>query len=51
MWQFLKITNETFSEKGITIPLPAQATIIIEERLEKGIQAQADIFGEHMKEV
>ena len=51
MWQFLKVTNETFSEKGITIPLPAQATIIIEERLEKGIQAQADIFGEHMKEV
>lgn len=50
MWPFLKATNEVFSEKGIGLPLPSQATATAEERLEKGAQAQAEIFGEHMKE-
>lgn len=50
MWQFLKITNEIFSEREITIPLPAQTTTNLENRLKKGIQVQAAIFGEHMKE-
>ncbi len=50
MWQFLRVTNEIFSEKEIALPLPSQATTTMEERLEKGAQAQAEIFGEHMKE-
>lgn len=50
MWEFLRVTNEIFSEKGIVLPLPGQATTTMEDRLEKGVQAQADIFGEHMKE-
>ncbi len=50
MWQFLKATNELFSEKEIALPLPTQATTTLEDRLEKGVQAQAAIFGEHMKE-
>lgn len=50
MWPFLKATNEVFSEKGIVLPLPSQATATMEDRLEKGAQAQAEIFGEHMKE-
>lgn len=50
MWPFLKATNEVFSEKGIGLPLPSQATATVEDRLEKGVQAQAEIFGEHMKE-
>lgn len=50
MWQFLNVTNEIFTEKEIALPLPSQATTTMEERLEKGAQAQAEIFGEHMKE-
>lgn len=50
MWQFLNVTNEILSEKGVALPLPSQTTTTMEERLEKGAQAQAEIFGEHMKE-
>ena len=50
MLPFLSRTNEIFSEKGIELPLPAQATTTLENRLEKGVEAQAEIFGEHMKE-
>lgn len=50
MWPFLKATNEVFSEKRIGLPLPSQASATMEDRLEKGAQAQAEIFGEHMKE-
>lgn len=50
MLPFLSRTNEIFSEKGIELPLPAQATTTLENRLEKGVEAQAEIFGEHLKE-
>lgn len=47
---FLTVTNEIFAEQGITLPLEGQATTTMEDRLEKGVQAQADIFGDGMKE-
>ncbi len=47
---FLDITNELFSARGIALPLEGQATTTMENRLEKGVQAQAEIFGDHMKE-
>lgn len=47
---FLTVTNEVFTELGIGLPLPNQSTTTIENRLEKGIQAQAEIFGDRMKE-
>ena len=50
MLEFLKVTNEVFTKKGIELPLQSQTTTTIENRLEKGIQAQVDIFGEHMNE-
>ena len=50
MLEFLKVTNEVFTKKGIELPLESQTTTTIENRLEKGIQAQVDIFGEHMNE-
>ena len=49
MFEFLKVTNEVFNKKGIELPLQSQTTTI-ENRLEKGIQAQVDIFGKHMNE-
>ena len=50
MLPFLKCTNEIFKERNISQPLPCQATATLENRLSKGSEAQAEIFGEHMKE-
>lgn len=50
MLPFLEITNEVLLEKGIPLPVEKRATTNSENRLEKGAQAQADIFGEQMKE-
>lgn len=49
-WPFLSLANEILKERGVTLPLPGQATTTAEDRLEKGAAAQAEIFGEHMKE-
>ena len=50
MLPFLEITNEVLLEKGIPLPVEKRATTNSDNRLEKGAQAQADIFGEQMKE-
>ena len=47
---FLNITNQVLTEKGIALPLPDQAATTMDDRLEKGVAVQAEIFGEHMKE-
>lgn len=50
MFPFLTVTNEIFESKGISLPLEGQAATTMDNRLEKGSQAQADIFGEGMKD-
>lgn len=50
VFPFLKANNEIFKEKGIDLPLPPQSTTTTENRREAGTQAQADIFGEHMRD-
>lgn len=50
MLPFLNVTNEILTENGIELPLDGQTTTTLENRLEKGIEAQAEIFVEHMKE-
>lgn len=47
---FLDITNEVFALRGIALPLEGQGTTTMDDRLEKGAQAQAAIFGEQMLE-
>jgi 4-carboxymuconolactone decarboxylase len=47
---FLHATNDGLTARGITLPLEGQATTTTENRLEKGIQAQVDIFGPGMAE-
>lgn len=47
---FINIINEILEARGVALPLENQATTTLEDRLEKGIQAQVDIFGEHMNE-
>lgn len=47
---FVDIVNEVFAARKIALPLEGQATVTPENRLEKGVDAQATIFGEQMKE-
>lgn len=47
---FLSVTNEVLQAQGVKLPLESQCTTTVDNRLEKGIEAQVEIFGEHMKE-
>lgn len=47
---FLAVTNDILTARGVELPLPSQAQADMEDRLQKGVEAQAQIFGEHMKE-
>ena len=47
---FLDAANDILTARGVDLPLEGQATTTMEDRLEKGVQVQADIFGEQMKE-
>lgn len=47
---FLYATNDVLSEQGVELPLEGQATTNLDNRLEKGIEVQAEIFGAHMRE-
>jgi 4-carboxymuconolactone decarboxylase len=48
VFPFLEATNDVMRELGIKLPLEGQATTTMDDRLEKGARAQADIFGEAM---
>lgn len=45
---FLQLVNEALVSRGVKLPLEGQATTTMENRLEKGARAQADIFGPNM---
>jgi 4-carboxymuconolactone decarboxylase len=47
---FLYAVNEILTSRGVELPLSGQSTTTIETRLEAGIAAQVDIFGEHMRD-
>lgn len=47
---FLRAVNEILTDRGVKLPLPGQATTTMEDRLERGVDAQAEIFGEQMRE-
>lgn len=50
VYPFLYAVNDVLTSKGIKLPLENQATTSTKDRLEKGIAAQVDIFGDGMKE-
>ena len=50
MLPFLNITNDILVQRGISLPLEGQQTTTLDTRLEKGVQVQAEIFGQQMKE-
>lgn len=47
---FLRLTNEVLTAGGVSLPLAGQATVTQENRLEQGVQAQTEIFGERMRQ-
>ena len=50
VYPFLHAINEFCEKQGIALPLEGQSTTNAENRLEKGSQAQVDIFGENMRD-
>ncbi|WCM63793.1 carboxymuconolactone decarboxylase family protein [Paenibacillus polymyxa] len=50
VFPFLHAVNEVLTSRGVELPLPSQVTTTTETRLEAGIQAQVDIFGESMQD-
>jgi 4-carboxymuconolactone decarboxylase len=50
VYPFIIATNEVMEKLDIPLPLESQSTTTQDIRLEKGIQAQVDIFGEGMQE-
>ncbi|MGN1107153.1 MAG: carboxymuconolactone decarboxylase family protein [Huintestinicola sp.] len=50
MLPFLNCANKVMTDCGISFPLEGQATTTLDNSLEKGIEAQAEIFGEQMRE-
>lgn len=47
---FLRVTNEVLTAGGVSLPLAGQATVTQENRLEQGVQAQAEIFGKRIRQ-
>ena len=47
---FVNVMNDVFKNEGIALPLAPQATVTAENRLEKGVATQVEIFGDRMKE-
>lgn len=50
VFPFLRAVNDVLTARGVELPLPGQSTTTTENRLEAGIRAQVDIFGDGMKE-
>ena len=48
-YPFLGITNEILAARGITLPLPGQATTTPEDRVQKGEDKQVELFGERFR--
>lgn len=47
---FMDAVNRVLTARGVALPLAGQATTTMADRLEKGAQTQADIFGPQMLE-
>lgn len=45
-YPFLNMTNQVLEERGISLPLPGQATTTPEDRVQKGEDKQVELFGE-----
>ncbi len=48
-YPFLNAANEVLKEQGVVLPLPAQATTTVEDRVQKGEDKQVELFGEQYR--
>jgi 4-carboxymuconolactone decarboxylase len=48
-FDFLHVTNEVFTSRGIALPLPGQSTTNQESRFAKGREVQKQIFGDRIE--
>ena len=48
VFDFLHATNEVLTERGVTLPLPAQSTTTPEDRAEKRIAVEKQIIGDEV---
>jgi 4-carboxymuconolactone decarboxylase len=51
VFDFLHVTNEVLQSRGIKLPLAGQSTTTPETRLEKGLAAQEQIFGDRIEQL
>ncbi len=50
VFDFIHATNDALTERGIDLPLPGQSTTTPENRAEKGLAVQKQIFGSDIVE-
>ena len=50
VFEFLHVTNEVLTERGVQLPLPGQTTTTPATRLERGLAVQKQIVGEQTVE-
>lgn len=50
VYPFVKTMNKVFMKNDVNVPLPSQATVTADDRLQKGVQTQAEIFGDEFLE-
>lgn len=48
-YPFLNITNDVLETRGVSLPLPGQATTTPEDRVQKGEDKQVELFGEQYR--
>jgi 4-carboxymuconolactone decarboxylase len=50
VFDFIQVTNDVLTERGIPLPLPAQSRTTPEDRLVKGLEVQKRIVGDELVE-
>ena len=50
LFDFIHVTNEVLTERGVMLPLPVQSTTTPENRAEKGLAIQKEIIGSDVAE-
>jgi 4-carboxymuconolactone decarboxylase len=51
VFDFLHVTNAVLEERGVSLPLPAQATTTTLNRVEKGLEIQRALFGSRIDQM
>ncbi len=50
VFDFIHVTNDVLTERGVKLPLPAQSSTTPEDRLAKGLEVQKQIVGDELVE-